>query len=202
VPTMKRLVTVLGCVATTALGGVALVGCGTSTPSGSGTTTTVSTTTSTPTSTSVPTSTSTAALAPECVFGQLAVTSGSGGGATGHVSDVLLFKNTSTPCTMTGYPGVAGLNSSGQEVVQAMRTLKGFMGGVPAGDSPPIVTLAPGQVASAIVEGTDVPIGTAVTCPSYPALLVTPPNTRQSVTLNTGLPGCSAIEVHPVVMGT
>jgi hypothetical protein len=130
------------------------------------------------------------------------VTSGPGGGATGHVSDVLLFKNTSTPCTMTGYPGVAGLNSSGQQVVQAMRTLNGFMGGVPTGDSPPIVTLTPGQVASAIVEGTDVPIGTEVTCPSYPALLVTPPNTRQSVTLNTGLPGCSAIEVHPVVMGT
>lgn len=194
--TMKRLVTVFGCLATAAVGGVALVGCGTSTSPGSGTTSTLST------STSSPTSTSTTALAPECVFGQLAVTSGYGAAATGHASDVLLFKNTSTTCTLTGYPGVAGLNSSGHQVVQAMRTLNGFMGGVPTGESPPIVTLAPGQVASAIVEGTDVPIGGAVACPSYPALLVTPPNTPQSVTLNTGLPGCSGIEVHPVVMGT
>ncbi len=82
-----------------------------------------------------------------------------------------------------------------------MRTLNGFMGGVPTGESPPPVTLTPGQVASAIVEGTDMPIGTEVTCPSYPALLVTPPDTRQSVTLKTGLQVCSAIEVHPVVKG-
>jgi hypothetical protein len=103
---------------------------------------------------------------------------------------------------MSGYPGVAGLNSSGQQVVQAVRTLNGFMGGVPTGVNPPIVTLAPGQSASAMVEGTDVPTGTATTCPGYSTLLVTPPDTRQSTTLAIGLSGCSAIQIHPVVAGS
>lgn len=194
--TMKRLITTFGCLVTAAFAPVVLAGCAPRAPSVSATTSTLST------STAAATTTSRTALAPECGFGQLAVTSGSAGAATGHESDVLLFKNTSATCTITGYPGVAGLNSSGQQVVQAIRALNGFMGGVPTGESPPIVTLAPGQVASAIVEGTDTPIGTEVTCPSYPAILVTPPNTRQAVTVKTGLPGCSTIEVHPVVTGT
>jgi hypothetical protein len=131
------------------------------------------------------------------------VTSALGTPATGHYSQILLFKNTSTgPCEISGYPGVAGLNSSGQQAIQAVRTLNGFLGGVPNGASPPAVILTPGQSASAIVEGTSTPIGTETSCPTYTSVLVTPPNSRQSVTLAIGLSGCSAIQVHPVVPGT
>jgi hypothetical protein len=70
------------------------------------------------------------------------------------------------------------------------------------GIAPPVVTLAPGDTASAIVEGTDMPVGTATSCPTYPALLVTPPDAQQSVTVAVGIEGCSHILVHPVVAGT
>lgn len=101
-----------------------------------------------------------------------------------------------------GYPGVAGLNAAGHQVIQATRTLNGYMQVLPAGQSPPVVTLTPGGSASAFVEGTDVPVGPATSCPNYPELLVTPPNTTQSLTINASMPGCSPIQVHPVVPGT
>jgi len=66
---------------------------------------------------------------------------------------------------------------------------------------PKEVTLVTGQSASAIVEGTDVPTGNATSCPSYPKLLVTPPNATESVVVNAVMPGCSPIEIHPVVPG-
>jgi hypothetical protein len=114
-----------------------------------------------------------------------------------------MFKNTSSQtCQITGYPGVAGLDASGDQQVQATRTLNGFMGGVPTGSPPPVVTLAPDQSASATVEATDVPVGDQTTCPSYPALLITSPNTTPAVMVSVGLPGCSPLQVHPVVPGT
>jgi hypothetical protein len=116
---------------------------------------------------------------------------------------VLVFTNQSqSTCLLYGYPGVAGLDAQGNQVVQAQRTLNGYLGGLGNGaTSPPTVRLAPGQAASATVEGTDVPVGAATTCPDYPALLVTPPNLTVSVHVAAGLPGCSPIEVHPVVPG-
>jgi hypothetical protein len=122
----------------------------------------------------------------------------------GHEGNVLLFTNESgTPCTLTGYPGVAMLSSTGQQLLQAQRSLSGYLGGLASNTTvPPAVTLQPSQTASAIVEGTDVPAGTETSCPSYPALLVTPPNLTQSTKVTPGLPGCSTIYVHPVVPGS
>ena len=97
----------------------------------------------------------------------------------------------------------AGLNASGAQVVQAQRTLTGMMGGLAPGVTAlPRITLAPGQTASAVVEGTDVPSGTETSCPTYPSLLVTAPNAKASVTIPFALPGCSGLQVHPVVPGT
>jgi hypothetical protein len=79
--------------------------------------------------------------------------------------------------------------------------LQGYLGGLPFGNSPAVVELAPGETASALVEGTDVPSGTATSCSRYPALLVTPPDDTESVLVHIGMPGCSQIEVHPVVPG-
>jgi hypothetical protein len=87
------------------------------------------------------------------------------------------------------------------------------MGGLgPSVTAIPRVPLGPGQVASAIVEGTDNPIGAQTSCPYYPYLLVTPPSLTEHVQLTVfglgtqpgyvGFPGCSEIEVHPVVPGS
>ncbi len=138
---------------------------------------------------------------PACNFDQLAVTATFGGAALGHESVLLLFKDaSSTTCSLYGYPGVAGLNVQGVQITQAVRTLNGYMGG--AGKSAPHVTLTPGLVASAVVEGTDVPTGNATTCPTYASLLVTPPNTTQSVPIHFSLPGCSGLQVHPIIPRT
>jgi Protein of unknown function (DUF4232) len=125
---------------------------------------------------------------------------------------VVLFTNDSdSACLLSGYPGVAGLDADGHLVTQAIRTPSGYMGGIVSGPTtPPIVSLAPGQTASAIVEGTDNPLGTETSCPHYPFLLVTPPNLTEQVQVTVsglgssppGLPGCSNIEVHPVVPGS
>ena len=123
--------------------------------------------------------------------------------AAGHQGVVLLFVNKgTTPCVLFGYPGVAGLNSSGSQVTQAQRTLTGMMGGLAPGVTTlPRITLAPGQSASAVVEGVDVPSGNAP-CATYPSLLVTAPNTKVSVPIALSLPGCQPLQVHPVVPGT
>jgi hypothetical protein len=139
-----------------------------------------------------------------CRDGQISVSTGVGGGGVGHEDQVLLFTNSShSACTLSGYPGVAGLDAQGNQVVQAQRTLRGYLGGLDNGaTTPPTVSLSPGQVASATVEGTDVPVGSATSCPTYPALLVTPPNLTRSVQVTAGLPGCSPIQIHPVVPGS
>jgi uncharacterized protein DUF4232 len=180
-----------------------------STPSSSSTTESVS-----PASTN-PEPTSTSAVvssAPLCTNGQVGVSDSGGGAGLGHEDQVILFTNHSpSPCTLTGYPGVAGLDANGEQVVQAVRALSGYLGGLwNDARTPPRVSLNPGQTASAIVEGTDNPTGTATSCPSYDHLLVTPPNLTDSVRVSvsglgspptSGLPGCSIIEVHPVVPG-
>jgi hypothetical protein len=149
------------------------------------------------------TTTTPAAAVPACGNGQIGVSVGDGGAGAGHEDQVLVFTNQSaSTCSLFGYPGVAGLNAQGEQVVQAQRTPGGYLGGLESGGAPAVVPLAPGQAASAIVEGTDVPVGTATSCPDYPALLVTPPNLTDSVQVAAGLPGCSPIEVHPVVPGT
>lgn len=146
---------------------------------------------------------------PPCGNGQIAVSDTGGGAGLGHVDQVLVFTNTShTACTLTGYPGVAGLNSTGQDAVQATRTLSGYLGGLLPGDTTlPVVSLAPGQTASAIVEGTDNPIGSQP-CFHFQALLVTPPNLTEQTRVGIsdagmgGFPDCSGLKVHPLVAGS
>ncbi len=83
----------------------------------------------------------------DCTNAQIKVTAISppGGGAAGHVGVVLLFTNTSSAtCSMTGYPGVDGLNSAGQKLASATRTLNGMIGFCGC-TKPPVVTLTPGH---------------------------------------------------------
>jgi hypothetical protein len=150
-----------------------------------------------------------AATTPACNDGDIAVSDSGGGAAAGHEDQILVFTNEGgSVCTLTGYPGVAGLNAAGQQAVQARRSLGGYMGGLsPDTTTLPVVSLVPGQTASAIVEGTDNSLGSQP-CPHYPSLLVTPPNLRKQVRVDVsnlgsqGFPDCSGIEVHPVVAGS
>lgn len=161
-------------------------------------------TTAAPTSTTTSTTSSAGGGPAHCSFAELSISVGQTGAGLGHEGGTILFKNTgASECSLFGYPGVAALNSSGQQVEQAQRTPNGYLGGLETGSTtPPVVDLQPGSVASAMVEGTDVPTGTASSCTTYPALLVTAPTTAQSVRLTLSMPGCSPIQVHPVVNGT
>jgi hypothetical protein len=183
--------------------------CSSGSPSATTTTTTTSTTTTSNRGTTVPglptTSTTTTPTGVAlCAGANVGVSGKMASAAAGHQGVVVLFVNNgSTSCVVFGYPGAAGLNASGVQVVQAQRTLTGMMGGLAPGVTAlPRITLAPGQTASAVVEGTDVPSGTETSCPAYPSLLVTAPNTKVSVTIPLSLPGCSGLQVHPVVSGT
>ena len=90
-----------------------------------------------------------------------------------------------------------------------------MVGGQLGASGPQTVMLEPGQDASATVEGSDNPVGEPPhpSCLSYPALLVTPPDTTRSVVLSgvgrqgpafrtEGFPGCSPIVITPVVPGS
>jgi hypothetical protein len=173
----------------------------TSTAVARNTTTTAPPATTTPAvtvTTSVPAPSGTSA----CTSAQIATTSADNSGM-GHIGVVLRFRNSSAQaCHLEGYPGAAALDAQGHQVVQAVRTLNGFWRALPPGEGPPVVTLAPGQIASAFIEGTDVPVNGATSCRSYPRLLVTPPNTTVSVPVDRAMPGCTPIQIHPVVPGT
>jgi DNA-binding beta-propeller fold protein YncE len=147
--------------------------------------------------------------APQCLAYDLAVSAGQPVLGLGHEGLPLLFRNVSPgPCIIFGYPGVAALNSKGRQVVQAVRAPRGYLGGLGNGQAKwPVVELSSGQYASALVEGDQGTTGSSSSCPSYPALLVTPPDTTTQVLVSTaripgGLSGCSTIYVHPVVAGT
>jgi Protein of unknown function (DUF4232) len=219
---MARSNRVIVTVVAISVAGLVVTGCahGNKTPVASPTTTTLAPVTTVPTTT-VPvtattaigtTTTAAGSEVPPCHNAQISVSGAGGGSGLGHQDQVILFTNqSSSTCVLSGYPGVAGLNAQGDQAVQAQRTLGGYMGGLPPGATiPPNVSLAPGQTASAKVEGTDNPVGSATSCPYYPVLLVTPPNLTSSVPVTVsglgtnppGLPGCSPIEVHPVVPGT
>jgi hypothetical protein len=91
-----------------------------------------------------------------------------------HADSVITFTNVShRTCWTRGYPGVAALDSSGRQIKQAVRR-KAQNG------QTPLVTLAPGRVASAEVTGNS---ASCTKLTTFPALLVTAPDQRTSVRL-------------------
>jgi hypothetical protein len=134
----------------------------------------------------------------------VAITVGHTGAATGHVGAVLLFTNHGqASCEISGYPEV---KAAGGLDVKIVRTPSGFLGGLSSPSAtPPRVELAPGQSASAIVEGTDVPVPATAHCPAAGSLDLWLPGygrpTAPTEILNAA-GTCSAIEIHPVVPGS
>lgn len=156
------------------------------------------------TSPSATTTTGAVKASQRCTTSQLDISAGPVGAGLGHAGIPVRFRNTgASACTMSGYPGVAGLDAKGSQVVQAQRTPNGYLGGLTQGvTNPPVVTLTNGQVASALVEGSAVPLDNATSCPTFPALLVTPPGETHSVRVVGEMPGCTGIAVHPIVAGS
>lgn len=110
-----------------------------------------------------------------------------------------MFTNASDHlCALTGYPRVAGVDSSGRVVTQALPTLAGYLGG---SYTKAKVKLARGGSVSALVEGTSNSTGAASTCPVYPRLLVIAPEQTSSHVFASSMPGCSRLQVHPIVAG-
>lgn len=118
-------------------------------------------------------STTTAVAARPCSNDQLAVTIQSSFVGAGSAAEELGFQNVSdAPCSLSGYPGAAALSMQGQQIVQAGRNDAD-------GAALAAVELQPGQIASALLQGSD---GSAVNCGTFTrSFLVTPPNVAQSV---------------------
>ena len=90
-----------------------------------------------------------------------------------HDDSVVMVTNiSSASCETGGYPGVAALDSSGTQIMQAAR----------ATDTSKTITLAPGAVASAMVSANSASCDKPVT---VAGLLVTAPNDRTPVRLGT-----------------
>lgn len=137
-----------------------------------------------------------------CRTSELTITAGHSEAGLGHQGLPLRFTNRSDrSCVLEGYPGVAGLDSAGHQVVQAERTQRGYLGGQKFDGPPPTVHLRPGQGGAAYIEGISAPADGASDCPDLPRLLVTPPGETHSVVLQVGVPGCSHLQVHPVLTG-
>lgn len=139
-----------------------------------------------------------------CGNADIKVVLGRGGAAMSHDGQTLEFTNVSGHvCTLRGYPGVAVV-ASGKTLLNATRELNGYIGDEQQLSATPLVTLHPGQTASAELEW----VANAGE-PCYPdgagTVLVTPPNTTASTPvrqLTIGSSGaCANFQVHPVVAG-
>jgi hypothetical protein len=108
-----------------------------------------------------------------------------------HADKVVTFTDTgSAACRIRGYPGVAALNAAGKQIQQAARA---------TGVRSPLVTLAPGQVASAEITGNT---ASCTKLTSVPGLLVTAPDQRKSTRLGRYESFCvKSLEIGPVHPG-
>ena len=142
-----------------------------------------------------------ASPAAACVADQLRVSLGQRQQAMNQPAQVIVFTNTSTtPCLLSGYPSVAGLDSAGHQITQAQQVNEIYMGGAGIAAD---VQLAVDADASLLVGGVDQPIGGAASCPvDYAGLLVTPPGTTRSTHLHVDFPSCGGLEVTPLVAGS
>ena len=131
----------------------------------------------------------------------------------GHVGIVLVITNKSTHrCTLYGVPTVVPITSSGTHGAAAAQTSEGYLGGsYPSVNQNNVLVLEPGAAASTVVEGSDVPSASSAPapCAAYVAILVTVQVSQgksgiAGVTerLEAPLPGCTRLQVHPLVSGT
>jgi hypothetical protein len=136
---------------------------------------------------------------PPCATGQVVATALPLEAGVGHRGIPLMFSLSpgASRCTLTGYPGVD--SGAGGPLIHAGRTLRGYLGGLPAGvDIPPTVVVAQAHPAQALVEGLAID-GDGNPCPTYTDLLVTAPDTTGTVSVPAVIDACQ-LQVHPVMV--
>jgi hypothetical protein len=137
-----------------------------------------------------------------CSLRQLTVSVTDGLGGAGHSSSVILVRNNGpSTCHLKGYPEVRLFNAQGTGAAEAIETPTGFTGGLPTGAPIPSVELRKGEVASAVMEGTDIPTSGATTCPSFHDYTITLPGIADVVHIDHETGSCSGLYVHPLVIG-
>jgi hypothetical protein len=144
------------------------------------------------------------AAAAGCTPARTKVSLGGGSAGLGHAGEVVLFTNTGpSSCTLVGYPGAALVSATGRHgLLNIARTPQGYLGGLSPSDKvDPVISLRPGERASALLEGEDSSAPSGGPCPRYEALLVTPPNQTVTVRLDQTFQICNP-QIHPVVSGT
>ena len=131
------------------------------------------------------------AATPACGNGSLAVTRAPSQGAAGHGAFWVLFRNAShTTCSLRGYPGLDALDSHGNVLAHAQRTLSGYMGGPGVVNT---VLVAPGGFASATVEWLNFNPSNGTNCRFSTSVATTPPNTTHTVHLPVSVSICSCV---------
>ena len=199
----KRVISLISGVC---LGGLVLAACS----SGSSTSTTVTTTT-TPTTTTAPattsttaghatttTATTTAAGTTQCTTTNLAASIYGSSGAAGTIETTVALKNTSASnCTLGGYPGLGMTGSNGASLTTTV-VRKGSYNFTAM--APTTVIISSGQSVYFNMGYSDVPTGSATSCPAAANLVITPPNAYTSVTIPAQLAPCGngTIVVSPV----
>ena len=135
-----------------------------------------------------------------CRSGQLTLSIVSTNGGAGTLEVILAFHNTgTTACTLYGYPGAQMLAASGAPLPTTV-----IRGGTPlfTAGQPTLVTLAAGGTASFNLGYSDVPSGTATSCPLASRLEVTPPNAYHFLVISATLEACRGqLTVSPVYRG-
>jgi hypothetical protein len=117
-------------------------------------------------------------------------------------SAILRLTNRSAqPCAVEGYPEVVGATVADGEVASHQQ-LFGPDGGVLDSTAPPVILLAPRQVASATVDSAnETPAGGTALCNTLDKLRVALPSGEALGSIRASLRVCD-LEVHPLVPGT
>ena len=137
-----------------------------------------------------------------CAGDQLHIGVADGIAGAGHSSLVILVHNHgSHTCRLLGYPKVQLLDAGGTVSAVARETPSGFAGGTPLSTPMPGVDLGAGKEASAVLEGTDVPLGTTTTCTSYPSYTIMLRGMHDAIRIKQPIVSCSGFSVHPFVIG-
>lgn len=104
-------------------------------------------------------------------------------GAAGTLSgDIVLQNIGNAPCTMEGYTDLQGVAHGHATQLGVTHNYSGIFSNNGPPPLPRLVTLAPGHNAYVAVVYSDVQ-STSRACPSYTALLITPPNDGSTVTM-------------------
>ena len=194
---------VIGLLASVCLGGLVLAACSSGSPTAATTTSTTTAAPSTTSTTAAHATTTTAATGtPGCTSANLTASVYGSSGAAGTIETTIALKNNlSTSCTFGGYPGLGMTGSNGASLTTTVVRKGNYSFTAMA---PTTVTLTPGQSAYFNMGYSDVPTGSATSCPAAANLVITPPNSYTSLTIPAQLTPCNngTITVSPVFLAS